>query len=221
MIPLKDENPTESFPFISIFLIILNSLVFLYEIYLGDLLELKIRHLTIIPQDFINNFGPVQLSTLITSLFLHGSIIHLIGNMLYLWIFGNNVEDYLGHFKFLVFYLFCGVFASLTHIFLNPHSNIPTLGASGAVSGILGAYFILFPQARIITLVPFFYFIRVVRIPAFFFIGFWIAFQFFSGVLSSGANSDIGGIAWFAHIGGFFSGILLLPLFYRRRRRWY
>ncbi|MCM8783905.1 MAG: rhomboid family intramembrane serine protease [Candidatus Omnitrophica bacterium] len=222
MIPLHDENPTERFSFVTIVLVIVNSIVFLYELSLGSSLEITIRRYTLIPYNFINYFDFSQLRTLFSSLFLHGSLLHLLGNMLYLWIFGNNIEDVLGHFKFILFYFLCGISASLAHILTNPHSTIPTLGASGAVSGVLGAYFILFPQARVVTIIPIFYFIRIVKIPAFFFLGFWIAVQFLSGIISSGMDSDLGGgVAWFAHLGGFFAGVLLLPLFYQRGRRRY
>jgi len=219
MIPLRDENPTQTFSYMTVFLIVLNFLVFFYEVYLGGLLEVAIRPYTLIPYNFINYFGFDQLITLITCMFFHGSLFHLLGNMLYLWIFGNNVEDVLGHFRFLLYYLLCGIFASLVHIFTNPSSTIPTIGASGAISGVLGAYFVLFPQARIVTLVPIFYFIRIIRIPAFYFLGLWVFFQIISGLLSLGSSFEEG-IAWFAHVGGFFAGVLLLPIFCGFRRRY-
>jgi membrane associated rhomboid family serine protease len=221
MIPLRDENPTQTFSFITVALIILNSVIFIYELSLGSFLDTVIRRFTIIPYDFVNHLNFSQLFSLISSMFLHGGFLHLAGNMLYLWIFGNNIEDVLGHFKFLIYYLVCGILASLVHIFTNPQSTLPTIGASGAVSGMLGAYFILFPRAKVLTLMPLFYFYRIVRIPAFFFLGFWILFQFMFGmtVSSMGEISKEGGVAWFAHIGGFFAGILFLPIFYRRRKR--
>ncbi len=220
MIPLRDENPTRSFSFITIFLIVLNSIFFLYELSLGSFLEYAIRRYAVIPYDFVNFLNLKQFFTLLSSMFLHGGLLHLGGNMLYLWIFGNNIEDVLGHYKFLIFYLLCGISASLVHIFTNPHSMLPTIGASGAVSGMLGAYFVLFPQAKVLTLLPVFYFVRIVKVPAFFFLGFWILFQFLSGIAAPGGEgvSGEGGVAWFAHIGGFLAGILLLPIFYRRKK---
>ncbi|MCM8778810.1 MAG: rhomboid family intramembrane serine protease [Candidatus Omnitrophica bacterium] len=220
MIPLRDENPTQSFSFMTIALIILNASIFFYEISLGNLLEITLLRYTVVPYNFINYFDFSQLSTLITSQFLHGNLFHLLGNMLYLWIFGNNIEDLLGHLRFLLFYLLCGISASLAHIFTHSQSTIPTLGASGAISGILGAYFVLFPRAKILTLIPFFYFLRIVKVPAFFFLGLWAFWQFLSAVSTPGVEGGFTeGIAWFAHLGGFLAGILLLPFFLRRRRR--
>jgi len=221
MIPLRDENPTRTFSFVTVALIILNSIIFFYELSLGNLLETAIRRFTIIPHDFINYLNLSQFFSLISSMFLHGSFLHLAGNMFYLWIFGNNIEDALGHLKFLTYYLLCGISASLVHILTQPHSILPTIGASGAIAGILGAYFILFPRAKILTLLPFFYFFRIVRVPAFFFLGLWIVLQAFFGLTASaiGGVPGEGGIAWLAHIGGFLAGILFLPLFYRRNKR--
>ncbi len=220
MIPLRDENPTRNFPFITIFLIFINSFAFIYELFSRGVLEKIIRKFSVIPYDFINSFNLAQFISLFSSIFLHGDLLHLAGNMLYLWIFGNNIEDKLGHFKFLVFYLSCGVIASLTHILIQSRSAIPTIGASGAISGVLGAYLVFFPKAKILTLVPFFYFLRVIKVPAFFFLGLWIAFQLLSGI--GGAiirDTTVGrGTAWWGHIGGFFAGIILLPLFYLRTR---
>lgn len=216
MIPLKDENPTETFPFITIAFIIANALVFAYEISLGETsLEPFVRTMAVIPTEIRRGFALGEYPTLFTSMFLHGGPLHLLGNMLYLWIFGNNIEDAVGHFRFIIFYFLCGMAASAGHILLNASSDIPVIGASGAISGVLGAYLILYPQARVLTLVPLFFFIRIVRVPAFFFLGVWIVFQIIQGLV---AGSTGGGVAWFAHIGGFFAGIILLPLFMRSRR---
>jgi membrane associated rhomboid family serine protease len=148
--------------------------------------------------------------TLLTSIFMHGSVLHLLGNMLYLWIFGNNVEDHLGSFRFLLFYLLCGLGASLTHILLNPNSQVPMIGASGAIAGVLGAYMILYPQARVMTVVFLFFFIRIIPIPAVIILGLWFLLQ----LLSAGGG---GGVAWFAHIGGFLIGIVLIKLLAPKR----
>lgn len=221
MIPLRDENPTRSLSFMTVILILINSIIYIYELSLGNLLEIVTQQFAIIPYNFINYFDYSQFLTLFTAMFLHGDLLHLLGNMLYLWVFGNNVEDVLGHFKFLLFYLLCGIFSSIVHILINPQSTIPTLGASGAISGVLGAYFILFPHARIIALFPWFYYFRIVKVSAFYFLGFWIFIQILSGLFSLGIRYSLkGGIAWFAHIGGFFGGVLFLPLFIRFRKRY-
>lgn len=158
--------------------------------------------------------------TLFTSMFMHGSILHLASNMLYLWIFGNNIEDKLGYAKFIVFYVLCGVAAAYSHALTNPASTTPMIGASGAVSGILGAYLLLFPRARVHTLIFLGFFIQVVRLPAVFVIGFWIIIQFINGMVSAGQASQ-GGVAWFAHIGGFLVGIALIKIFVGRTKRHY
>jgi membrane associated rhomboid family serine protease len=155
--------------------------------------------------------------TVLTSMFLHAGFAHLLGNMVFLWIFGNNVEDATGHPRFLLFYLACGVAAALSHILTRPGSTVPMVGASGAISGVLGAYFLLYPHARIVTLVLLGFFAQTVRIPAFFFLGLWFLMQLFPAFLSVGG--DGGGVAWFAHIGGFVAGMLLLVPFKRRRAR--
>jgi membrane associated rhomboid family serine protease len=151
-------------------------------------------------------------------MFFHGGLLHIAGNMLFLWIFGNNVEDYFGHVKFAIFYLACGIAATLAHILTHPASPVPTIGASGAISGVLGAYFLLFPKARVVTLVPFFLFFYFVEVPAFFFLGIYILLQILYGLPSlAGGQAAAHGIAWFAHIGGFFAGIMLLFIFGKRR----
>ena len=219
MIPLKDENPTETFPFVTILFIVMNAAVFAYEMFLGETnIEPFVRTMAVVPVEIGRGLAVREYPTLLTSLFLHGGLLHLLGNMLYLWIFGNNIEDALGHFRFILFYLLCGALASVTHIVLNASSNVPVIGASGAISGVLGAYLILYPRARVLTLVPLFFFIRIIRLPAFVIIGMWIVFQIVQGLPSLAADSAGGGVAWFAHIGGFFAGIALLPLFIRPRQ---
>jgi len=143
---------------------------------------------------------------------MHGGFFHILGNMWFLYIFGDNVEDRLGHFRYLAFYLLCGLASGISHLVLNWTSQIPTIGASGAIAGVMGAYFILYPKAKVLTLVPIFFFIQFVEIPAFLFLGFWILFQFLSAATSS---AQAGGIAWWAHVGGFIFGIIFLKLFQR------
>ena len=220
MIPLKDENPSKTFPVITISIILINVLVFLYELRLGDQLEDKISQFAVIPYNLIHSNDPKVLLTLITSLFFHGGFAHIFGNMLYLWVFGNNIEDRLGSFRFLFFYVSCGIIATVGYIITTSNFQIPVLGASGAISGILGAYLLLYPRAKILVLIPFFYMWRIVKIKAFWFLLFWILLQFFYGttsyVLLEAANK--GGTAWFAHIFGFFAGMLFLGVFLKSNR---
>lgn len=219
-LPLRDENPTRRFPVITVLLIALNIGIFLWQSFSPGGLEPHIIRLATIPYE-ITHFRSLDPEvrippwlTLLTAMFIHGSLFHLLGNMLYLWIFGNNVEDVLGGIRYLLFYFICGLAASLTHIAFHPDSRVPMVGASGAIAGVLGAYFILFPGARVLTLVFFFFFIRIVPIPAGLVLGLWFLMQ----VLNVGLG---GGVAWFAHIGGFLAGVLLIRLQSRRRRRYY
>jgi len=213
--PIKDDNPVSSFPFVTIGIILVNGLIFYHQLTLDFTAS----------QRFIFQWGaiPYQITrgeviqvipsiplplTLFSSMFLHGGFFHLFGNMLYLWIFGNNIEDTLGHFRFLLFYLICGLFAGAAQILSDPTSPVPMIGASGAIGGILGGYLLLFPGARILTLVFIFLFIRLIRIPALVVLGFW----FFIQVLSVG-RGVISNVAFFAHIGGFLAGLALVKLF--------
>ncbi|MBI5902594.1 MAG: rhomboid family intramembrane serine protease [Deltaproteobacteria bacterium] len=215
MIPLKDDIPSSTFPFVTISIIVINVLVFVYQTAIGiQGAETFIYRTAAIPYDITHFLDAPTRSvapppfTILTSMFVHGGLFHIAGNMLFLWIFGDNVEDTLGHFRFVIFYLFTGTAASLTHIIMEPASTVPMIGASGAIAGVLGAYFILFPKANIKTLIFLFFFVSVVRIPAVVFLGFWFVLQ----LLSSGA-AGAGGIAWYAHIGGFIAGaatVLLL-----------
>jgi membrane associated rhomboid family serine protease len=213
-IPLKDENPTSRFPVITVMFIAANIGIFLYQILSPQGLSYHILKMGIIPYE-ITHFQSLpdipRLSlplTLFTAMFLHGGFFHLLGNMLYLWIFSNNVEDFLGPIRFILFYLLSGLGASLVHIIFNPNSQVPMIGASGAIAGVLGAYMILFPTARVMTLVFFF---TVVPIPAMILIGLW----FLAQVMNIGLG---GGVAWFAHVGGFIIGLALVRAFSRRRR---
>ena len=216
-IPLKDENPTSRFPYVTVFFIVLNVSIFLYQIFSPQGLQYYVFKMGAIPYE-ITHFTTVSLFprlspplTLVTSIFIHGSLLHLLGNMLYLWIFGNNIEDFLGHFRFILFYFLSGLGASFTHIIFHSASQVPMIGASGAIAGVLGAYLILYPRARVLTLVFLFFFIRILPIPAFFILGLWFIVQ----VLNVGIG---GGIAWFAHIGGFLIGIVLIMIYSRKRR---
>ncbi len=227
LLPLKDRNPTERTPVVTIALIAINVVIFLYELMLGRELNGFIASYGVIPYElthFTDLVGRVQGSpiihadgppfiplTLITSMFLHGGFMHLIGNMLYLWIFGNNIEDILGPLKFLFFYIVCGLAASIGHIALHPNALIPTIGASGAVAGVLGAYLLAYPRARVLTLVFVVIFVQLIELPAALVLVFWFVIQFFQGFASI-ASGATGGVAWFAHIGGFIAGLLLIKM---------
>ena len=203
---------------VSALLIIVNIAVFLYELLLGpEAGEAFIRSFALIPKRLFPQMtdvhGTVQIgATLVTSMFLHGGILHIAGNMLYLWIFGNNVEDSMGRIRFIFFYLLCGIFAAYSHALANVSSTVPMIGASGAISGILGAYLMLYPRARVLTLVAFGLYVRTVEIPAMFVLGFWFVLQSLNAVISAGTGA---GVAWYAHIGGFLAGIALIGLFKR------
>ncbi len=213
MIPLRDENPSRSFPLVTLTIIIVNVLVFLYELRLGSGFEKLVMQYAAVPYDLTHNiFQPKVMFTLLTSLFLHGGLTHILGNMLYLWVFGNNIEDRLGHLRFILFYCACGVFATMGYVMFAVNSKLPLIGASGAISGVLGAYLILYPRAKILVLLPFFLFWRIIKVSAGWFLIFWIALQFIYGtgsrILMDASNESA--VAWFAHIGGFFAGIFLL-----------
>jgi len=220
MIPLRDDNPAQRTPYVTRGLIVLNVLVFFYELSLGDGMAEFIRDWGVVPgRLFASLTGdtslPVELLSIVTSLFLHGGWLHLIGNMWYLWIFGDNVEDRMGHARFLVFYLASGVVAALLHSAMIPGSSIPTVGASGAIAGVLGAYAYAFPRARVLTLIPIIFFFQIVSIPALVLLGIWFAFQFIAGALDLGRASG-GGVAWWAHIGGFVFGFVTMMVYSRR-----
>jgi hypothetical protein len=216
MIPIRDRNPSGTFPYVTIGIIIVNILIFLYELSLGSglgefimkfgVVPLKVSYYSQVPDlTFINTFFPF-----ISSMFLHGGFVHLIGNMWFLWIFGDNIEDKLGHFRFIAFYFLCGIIASSVHVFFNSQSNVPCVGASGAIAGVLGAYMVTFPRARVITIVPLFVFIQVMELPAIVVLGFWFVIQFFNGAASITASASGAGVAWWAHIGGFAAGVIIL-----------
>ena len=217
MIPIRDENPARSFPLITIGLIAVNVAVFIYQFTLPDPdLHRFIAGFGLIPAELLGRAPQIHAAlpgalTPLTSQFLHGGIFHLLGNMLYLWIFGNNIEDLLGHARFLLFYLLCGTLAAAAHIILNPYSTLPMVGASGAIAGVLGAYLISFPRARITVLIFVFFFITTTQVPALVVLGIWFVMQFFYvfGDLGSGGSN----IAYMAHIGGFLAGLWLVKKF--------
>jgi len=226
MIPLRDQNPSQSTPVVTRALIVLNVVVFLYELSLGPDLRDFMFAWGLIPARLPTalGLGGDALArtgfTFVSSMFLHGGWMHLVGNMWYLWIFGDNVEDRFGSVRFLIFYLAAGVSASLLHVFFNSASSLPTLGASGAIAGVLGAYAVAFPGARVITLLPFFPFFQVVPLPALLVLGLWFVIQFFSGAVAVGYGGAAGGgVAWWAHIGGFLFGVLVAFAAGRPRRR--
>ncbi|WP_066638006.1 rhomboid family intramembrane serine protease [Desulfolucanica intricata] len=215
MIPLKDDVPSRHFPIVNITLIIINFFIFIHLV-TNNILEYYILTHGVIPRNFFTDFSLVNQLYLFTSaIFLHGGWLHILGNMLYLWVFGDNVEDRMGHLRYLVFYLVCGYAATLVHILADPLSSIPVVGASGAIAGVLGAYLLLFPRARVLTLVPIFIFITFVRIPAVIFLGLWFVLQFINGL------GGVQGVAWWAHIGGFAAGMLLIKFFASKQKYYY
>ena len=236
MLPLKDDIPSQTTPVVTVGLILLNALAFFYQFALdaggagpgARAAQDLVREFGLVPcrlTGMCADVGglPAPWLTVFTSMFLHGGLFHIGGNMLYLWIFGNNVEDTLGHGRFLVFYLASGVAAAATQTLVGPASSVPMIGASGAVSGVLGAYLLLFPHANVLTLVTFGLFIRVVRVSALLVLGFWIVIQFVNGILAvsttAGGAEGGAGVAWFAHIGGFVAGMALLGLLRPPMRR--
>lgn len=212
MIPLHDDNPTRRLPWLTFLLIAANAAAFAYEATLSaPALTALITDRGFVPARFFANpLDPAQLVTVITATFLHGGWLHLLGNMLYLWIFGNNIEDRLGALRFAAFYLVCGAAATFAQAFMAPGSTTPMIGASGAIAGVLGAYLLLYPGARVVTLIPIFFYIEVAALPAAFVIGFWFLLQLAQGVGSIGTVAAGGGVAWWAHIGGFVIGLVAI-----------
>jgi len=224
MIPLRDDVPTRITPFVTVTFIVACSAIFLWQISLGQRgFQAAVVSLGVIPATLFGYESlPPELHlvppamTVFTSMFLHGSIMHLLGNMLYLWIFGNNIEDAMGHVRFVVFYLVCGVAAALVQAFPDPDSTVPMIGASGAISGVLGAYLLLYPRAHVLVLIPLGFFSRLVPLPAMLVLGLWFVLQLVSSAL---APAGEGGVAFGAHIGGFIAGMALIPFFKYRRVR--
>jgi membrane associated rhomboid family serine protease len=226
MFPLKDDNPTTITPIVTWMLIAVNTVIFLYQVSLGPKgLQFVYQYGAIpavvtgeasLPKQFVAI--PPFLS-IFTSMFLHGGWLHLIGNMWYLWIFGNNIEEAMGRLRYLVFYIVCGLTASLSHILLNAGSTLPSIGASGAIAGVLGAYLLLYPRARVLTFVVLIFFIRLLYIPAGFILGFWFLLQLMNSSAAGSQNS--GGVAVWAHIGGFIAGLVLVGLFKKKEVRFF
>ena len=233
MIPLRDDVPSRTYPFVNVTLIGLCVLAFLGELATGDGLPRLFQQAAVIPALFSGpdgSLGPVDVVVtslqpdlglrVLVSMFLHGGWLHLLGNMLYLWIFGDNVEDRMGHARYLAFYLVCGWAAAYGHIWSDPTSGLPSIGASGAIAGVLAAYVVLYPGARVVTVIPLGFFFPLVQVPALFFLGFWFLQQFLLGSLSLAQGpAQTGGTAWWAHIGGFLAGLALVGLFQNPRRR--
>jgi membrane associated rhomboid family serine protease len=222
VIPLRDDVPNRTTPVANLALILACALIFFWQLSLGQRgFEAVVTSLGVVPATLVGTARlPPELyvippaATVFTSMFLHGGLLHLIGNMLYLWIFGDNVEDAMGHGRFIVFYLLCGVVAALAQAVPNPTSAVPMIGASGAISGVLGAYLLLYPRARVLVLIPLGLFFPIVRLPAVLVLGLWFLLQLLSSALADTAE---GGVAFGAHIGGFIAGIVLVPLFKRRQ----
>jgi membrane associated rhomboid family serine protease len=222
MLPIRDLNRSRRAPVVNLLLIGVNAACFLYELALGPGLERFVMQAAFVPERFFSPGGPglpAELGSALLSMFLHGGWAHFLGNMLFLWIFGDNVEDRLGHLRYLVFYLLAGYAATFAHAFAASGSAVPAIGASGAISGVLGAYVFLYPRARIVTLVFLGFFIQTVELPALVYLPLWFLMQFLQGLASLGVPEAAsgGGVAWFAHIGGFVAGPLLLWLLKPRR----
>jgi len=233
MIPIRDDQPRFSTPYVTYFIIALNAVVFLFELSVGAqghrALDSLVYEFGVVPRHFQLALAGSprydlagQSLTILTSMFLHGGWLHIIGNMWFLWIFGDNIEDRIGHFFYLVFYLVSGFAASVTHILLNGNSNVPTVGASGAIAGVMGAYMVLYPKARVLTLVPLIVFFTFWWLPAWIFLGYWFLLQFLSGTATSIAetSSQAGGVAFWAHVGGFLAGVVLIKILPERRGRY-
>jgi len=227
MLPLKDDQPRFSTPYVNGFLIGLNILIFLFQATLdprsSDAFARQFGEVPAHLAAFLGGSHGYSLPDIIvpffTSMFLHASWPHVLGNMWFLFIFGDNIEDYLGHFKYLVFYLLCGLCAMAAQVAINPHSNVPTVGASGAIAGVLGAYFVSYPRARVLTWFPP---IFLFYLPAWIILGYWFVFQFLEGTASlaiMGTRPDVGGVAFWAHIGGFVAGAVMIKIFPERQRR--
>lgn len=225
MIPLRDSNPSSTRPYVTVVLLAVNCLIFLYEITLSErglyqlvtvagMVPARVAAFPLHPGISATD----ALLPFFTSMFLHGGFMHLIGNMWFLWIFGDNVEDHLGHARYLLFYFICGLGAGVTHLVFNWGSPVPTIGASGAVAGVLGAYFLLYPRHRVLTLIPFFFLIMI-ELPAGVILLYWFVIQFFSGAASAFGDAGSAGVAWWAHVGGFALGFLLVKTLAPPRRR--
>ena len=213
MFPLRDVIPSRTTPYITVTLIVLNALAWFYELALPrDVLPVFLQEFGVVPADF-------SAPTLISSMFLHGSWMHVIGNMWWLWIFGDNVEDRLGHGRYIAFYLLCGIVAALGQMVIDPFSTIPTIGASGAIAGVMGAYIVLYPHSRVLTLVPIFFYIEIIELPALLLLGIWFVMQLFNaGAVAVTASTSSGGVAFMAHVAGFVVGMIAVVVMRKRKR---
>ncbi|NOY76939.1 MAG: rhomboid family intramembrane serine protease [Calditrichaeota bacterium] len=225
MIPLKDTIPSRHFPIVNFLIIMVNVWAFFIEVSLGPAIQNFLQVYGFVPAHFTHPaafgmdpfFG--RIIPIFTAMFLHGGWLHIIGNMWFLWIFGDNVEDAMGHGRYLIFYLLCGVAATMTQYAVNPASTIPNIGASGAIAGVMAAYLLMYPRAKILTLLIIIIFIDIIEIPAFIFILFWFALQLVYGLVAlPAAHMATGGVAYFAHIGGFATGLILVWFFKEKRR---
>lgn len=227
MLPIRDDQPTYSTPFVNWFLIVLNLLIYLFQATLDPhSYELFAQHFGVVPSHlaaFLAGSHRYSVGQIIvpffTSMFVHAGWMHVIGNMWFLYIFGDNVEDYLGHFKYLTFYILSGLIAMATQVAIYPHANVPTVGASGAIAGVLGAYFLLYPRARVLT----WFFVFVMYLPAWIVLGEWFVLQFLAGAATlseARADRNVGGVAVWAHVGGFIAGMVMIKLFPERQRRY-
>ncbi len=225
MIPIRDRNPSGTFPLVTVSIIFINVVVFIIQLSAGPRLDALLFQFGVVPikviysseipgSTFANTYFPF-----LSYMFLHGGFVHLIGNMWYLWIFGDNIEETLGRFRFILFYLLCGIGSAMVHIYLNSQSGIPCVGASGAIAGVLGAYMVTFPRARVLVIIPLFIIWEIIELPAVFVLGFWFLIQFFSGAAAISKVQGGGGVAWWAHIGGFILGIILIKIFPKSRYR--
>jgi hypothetical protein len=212
MIPIRDENPTRKTPVVTYLFILVNVIVFIFQTLFGSQDTTTAYEFALVPNRFINNPSMGNVLNIFSSMFMHAGLAHIGGNMLYLWIFGDNVEDAMGKGRYFIFYILGGITASLTHILTNPSSQIPTVGASGAIAAVLGAYLILYPRQRVVTIIPLGFFMRITMLPASIVLGMWFVLQFFQGVMTLG-GPDVGGVAFWAHIGGFVAGVILANLF--------
>jgi len=216
MLPIRDTTPSQNYPIVTVALIVINGLVFLYQLSLGPQMAQLFFEYGLVPARYTGSAGIPSISaafyplTFVSFMFLHGGVLHLLGNMWSLWIFGDNVEDHMGSLRYLIFYLACGILSGVTHLLFNVDSKIPTIGASGAIAGVMGAYFLLYPRAKVLTLVPILIIPLFFELPAFIFLGLWLLIQFVSAAGSSGIA---GGVAWWAHIGGFVVGMVGVKLF--------
>jgi len=220
MIPIRDTIPSSRVPVVNYVLIAANLGLFFFEISLGERLPPFLERFAVVPARLLGggDLSVRELLTPVTAMFLHGGWMHVLGNMLYLYIFGDNVEDTLGHGRYLLFYIACGAASFAVQIGFQPASAVPNIGASGAIAGVLGAYFLLFPRARVVTLLPLFIFFTTIEIPAVVFLGLWFLLQFLSGTVSLGRSAATGGVAWWAHVGGFVAGLVFLKVFSIRGR---